>query len=149
MLTVRDDDEQLFQALKSGAQGYLLKNIRSRELVGLLRGAVHGEAAITPALGGRMLEEFRRLAQRDASAPQELPYLTRREQDVLSLVAAGASDTEIAEQLTVSVHTVKSHMRNILSKLHLSHRYEAALYAVREGLIDRPANPGTAHTAEH
>jgi DNA-binding NarL/FixJ family response regulator len=136
MLTVRDEDEKLFEAIRNGAQGYLLKSIRSRDLVALLRGAVHGESAISPALGGRMLEEFRRLAQMEARLPgEEATALTQREQEVLSQVAEGASDQEIAEALSISIHTVKTHMRNILGKLHLSHRHEAALYALREGLI--------------
>jgi DNA-binding NarL/FixJ family response regulator len=143
MLTIRDEDEKLFDAIKSGAQGYLLKSIRSRELVSLLRGAVQGEAAITPALGGRMLEEFRRLAQQEPRlSDEETLSLTQREQDVLSLVAEGSSDKEIAEVLTISIHTVKSHMRNILAKLHLGHRHEAALFAVREGLIAAPKTNG-------
>ena len=136
MLTVRDEDEKLFEAIRNGAQGYLLKSIRSRDLVALLRGAVRGEAAISPGLGGRMLEEFRRLAQMESHFPgEETVALTQREQEVLSQVAEGASDQEIADELSISIHTVKTHMRNILSKLHLSHRHEAALYALREGLI--------------
>lgn len=143
MLTVRDEDEKLFQAIKSGAQGYLLKNIRSRDLISLLRGAMQGHAAITPAFGGRMLEEFRRLSQKAPSLPdEEIISLTAREQEVLGLVARGASDQEIADSLTISIHTVKSHMRNILSKLHLSHRHEAARYALEEGLI-RPSSAAT------
>ncbi len=140
MLTVRDEDEKLFQAIKSGAQGYLLKSIRSWELVNLLRGATQGEAAITPALAGRMLEEFRRLGQRQEQTPpsDETVALTVREQDVLSLVAACATDKEIADELCISVHTVKSHMRNILAKLQLGRRHEAALFAMREGLISPP-----------
>ena len=145
MLTVRDEDDKLFEAIKSGAQGYLLKSIRSRELLSMLRGVVRGEAAITPALGGRMLEEFRRLSHQARRVPEEeVTTLTRREQEVLSLVAQGATDQDIADTLVVSIHTVKSHMRNILSKLHLGHRHEAALYALRQGLIqpptDRPPN---------
>jgi DNA-binding NarL/FixJ family response regulator len=136
MLTVRDEDEKLFEAVKSGAQGYLLKTIRSQDLLALLRGAVRGEAAITPALGGRMLEEFRRLSQGASQLPDyEAVVLTQRERDVLGLVAEGAPDKEIAEALCVSIHTVKSHMRNILAKLQLSRRHEAALFALREGLI--------------
>jgi DNA-binding NarL/FixJ family response regulator len=142
MLTIRDEDEKLFEAIKSGARGFLLKSIRSRELVSLLRGAVQGEAAITPALGGRMLEEFRRLAQGGGRTQpgEDSTVLTRRELDVLSLVAQGATDKEVADELSVSVHTVKSHMRNILSKLHMSHRREAAVYALREGLISPKQN---------
>ncbi len=139
MLTVSDDDEQLFEAIKSGAQGYLLKSIRSRDLINMLRGAVRGEAAISPTLGGRMLDEFRRLAQKPArQSGEDVAVLTGREQEVLGLVAGGATDMEIAEALCLSVHTVKSHMRNILAKLHLSHRHEAAQFALREGLIPPP-----------
>ncbi|NLF12987.1 MAG: response regulator transcription factor [Anaerolineaceae bacterium] len=139
MLTVSDDDEQLFEAIKSGAQGYLLKSIRSRDLINMLRGAVRGEAAISPTLGGRMLDEFRRLAQQPArQSGEDVAVLTGREQEVLGLVAGGATDMEIAEALCLSVHTVKSHMRNILAKLHLSHRHEAAQFALREGLIPPP-----------
>ena len=105
----------------------------------MLRGVVRGEAAITPALGGRMLEEFRRLSHQARRVPEEeVTTLTRREQEVLSLVAQGATDQDIADTLVVSIHTVKSHMRNILSKLHLSQRHQAALYALREGLIPLP-----------
>jgi len=89
-----------------------------------------------------MLEEFRRLSRQDHRGLDEgeAIVLTQREQDVLSQVAEGASDKEIADTLSLSVHTVKTHMRNILAKLHLSQRYEAALYAVREGLIPPPKN---------
>lgn len=136
ILTVRDEDEKLFEAIQCGAQGYLLKSIRSQELVSMIRGAVHGEAAITPVLGGRMLEEFRRLGRQPVTIiPEQEMTLTGREKEVLSLVAQGASDQEIAEELVISVHTVKSHMRNILAKLQLGHRHEAAQYALREGLI--------------
>lgn len=141
MLTMRDEDEKLFAALKNGAQGYLLKSIRSWDMVDLLRGAMKGNAAITQALAGRMLEEFRRLSEVAPSGAKGVDTaLTRREQDVLSLVADGATDKQIADSLTLSIHTVKSHMRNILAKLHLSHRHEAALYAVREGLIAPPGD---------
>jgi NarL family two-component system response regulator LiaR len=102
----------------------------------MLRRAVSGDAAISPALGGRMLEEFRRLARHEFRTPdEETTALTQREQEVLSLVAEGATDKEIADSLNISIHTVKSHMRNILAKLHMGHRHEAALYALREGLI--------------
>jgi DNA-binding NarL/FixJ family response regulator len=138
MLSVQADDEKLFEAIKNGAQGYLLKSIRSRELLSMLRAAGRGEAAITPALGGRMLEEFRRLSQRPPRIPEEeITALTQREQEVLGLVAQGATDQEIAQSLTISIHTVKSHMRNILAKLQLGHRHQAAQFALREGLISK------------
>ena len=136
MLTVRDEEEKLFEAIKNGSQGYLLKNMRSQEILALLRGAVQGEAAITPALAGRMLEEFRRLSREAPWAPEEEDVaLTRRELEVLGLVAEGAADKEIAEALCISLHTVKSHIRNILAKLHMSGRSEAARYARHKGLV--------------
>jgi DNA-binding NarL/FixJ family response regulator len=148
MLTVRDEDEKLFEAIKSGAQGYLLKNIRSRQLINMVRNAMQGQAVITPALSGRMLEEFRRLSRRAPRPPDEpVTALTPREQEVLALVAEGASDQEIANRLTISIHTVKSHMRNILAKLHLGHRHEAARFALQEGLIQPAPNSGAPNHA--
>lgn len=136
ILTVRDDEEKLFEAIKNGAQGYLLKTIPSREMLGLLRGAVQGEAAITPALAGRMLEEFRRLSRLALpDTDEDAVALTFREQEVLSLVAQGKMDKEVADALQISIHTVKSHMRNILAKLHVGTRREAAQYARHKGLI--------------
>jgi DNA-binding NarL/FixJ family response regulator len=136
MLTVRDEDEKLFEAVCSGAQGYLLKSIRSRGMLAMLRRAVQGEAALTPAMAGRMLEEFRRLSQRAPELSEdEVATLTPREQEVLSLVAEGKADKEIAEALYLSLHTVKSHMRNILAKLHVSSRYEAAQLARDRKLV--------------
>ena len=136
MLTVRDDEEKLFDAIRYGAQGYLLKNIRSRELLEMLRGAVQGEAAISPLLAGRMLEEFRRLSRLEpAESSEELVDLTLREQEVLGLVSEGLSDKEIAAELSISLYTVKSHLRNILSKLQVSSRREAARLAKSKGLL--------------
>lgn len=146
MLTVRDEDDKLFQAICNGAQGYLLKSISSHDMLELLRGALRGEAAITPVLGGRMLEEFRRVSQRASQAPQEdAQPLTLREQKILRLVAAGSSNQEIADTLHLSIHTVKTHMRNILAKLHQECRYEAAFYALRAGLLppEQPESPKT------
>lgn len=145
MLTVRDDEEKLFEAIKYGAQGYLLKSMHSQELIAMLRAALAGEPAITPRLAGRMLEEFRRLStlsrQDDAgqkkppAAPGEVIELSPRELDVLALVARGLSDKEIAHTLSLSVHTVKTHLRNILAKLHVSGRRDAARLAKQTGLI--------------
>lgn len=135
MLTVRDEEEKLFEAIKHGAQGYLLKNIRSQEILTLLRGAVRGEAPITPVLAGRILEEFRRLSRQEPRPLETDETLTSREQEVLTLVAERATDKEIAEALCISLHTVKSHMRNILAKLHVESRHEAASYARHKGLV--------------
>lgn len=143
MLTVRDTDDGLFEAVKNGAQGYLLKSIRSSEMLALLRGAIQGDAAITPALGGRMLEEFRRMSRRSAGIAQDGPEtLTARELEVLTLAAQGASNAEISAELCISIHTVKSHMRNILAKLQMERRHEAASYARKQGLIPSSTEPG-------
>lgn len=142
MLSVSDENENVFEAIRNGAQGYLLKSINSREMLASVRGAVRGEAAITRTLGGRMLAEFRRVSERGVDvAVENLISLTAREQEVLSLVAEGATNKEIAQSLNVSIHTVKSHMRKILAKLHLEKRQEAVLYAKREGLIHSSTNP--------
>ncbi len=136
MLTESDDEANLFEAIKNGAQGYLLKNHRSQEMLGLLRAAAQGEAAVTPAMASLMLEEFRRLSRHVPSMPKdEMVALTRREQEVLSLAAQQMMDKEIAEKLSISVFTVKSHMRNILAKLHTNSRYEAVNYARDQGLV--------------
>lgn len=135
MLTARDEDEKLFEAIKSGAKGYLLKTVRRRQLIEMLRAVQHGEAAITPALAARMMSEFRRLAMFSKSSEIEershetISELTRRQRQVLQLVAQGASDKEIAEQLTISLYTVKAHMRAILNKLQVNNRHEAAQVA--------------------
>jgi len=139
ILTVRDDDERLFEALKNGAQGYLLKDIRSRDMLEMVRRAANGDAALSPSLAGRMLSEFRRLSSQilppiytDADGPVDL---TKRELDVLTIASEGASDKEIAERLCISIHTVKSHIRNILSKLQVNTRREASRLARRKGLL--------------
>ena len=139
MLTVNDESDKLFEAIRNGAQGYLLKSIRREEMLTLLQGAMRGEAAITPSMAGRMLEEFRRLDRQPVFGPEErIPILTEREKEVLVLVASGASNKDVADKLSVSIHTVKSHIRKILDKLHLTSRHEAASFAQREGLIPRP-----------
>lgn len=135
MLTVRSDDDMLFEALKNGAQGYLLKEIRSQELLEMLRGALRGEAAISPTLAGRVLSEFRRLSKGGVVAHEDDNELTEREEQVLSQVSKGATDKEIAATLSISLNTVKTHIRNILAKLHVSTRREAAKVAKSKGLV--------------
>jgi DNA-binding NarL/FixJ family response regulator len=141
MLTVHDDEERLFDTIKSGAVGYVLKNTAAGTLIPMLRGAMRGEAAISGVMAGRILKEFVRLTQQAQSHPPEVKalYLTTREKQVLRQVAAGAADKEIAAELSISLSTVKTHMRNILAKLHASSRHQAALYAVRQGLIRPPS----------
>jgi DNA-binding NarL/FixJ family response regulator len=136
MLTVRDDSETLFEAIKAGAQGYLVKNVRSRELLEQLRGVARGDAAISRRLAARILEEVRGLSE--PFGPEE--DLTARELEVLELVVARLTNLQIAERLVVSEHTVKNHMKSILAKLHLQNRHEAAAYGVARGWLPRPKN---------
>ncbi len=135
MLTVRSDDDMLFEALKNGAQGYLLKEIRSQELLEMLRAALRGEAAISPTLAGKVLSEFRRLSKGGIVANEDDNELTEREQQVLVQASNGATDKEIAAALSISLNTVKTHIRNILAKLHVSTRREAAKVAKSKGLV--------------
>lgn len=135
MLTVRGDDVMLFEALKNGAQGYLLKDIRSQDLLEMLRGAMRGEAALSHDLAGRVLSEFRRLSTGGVSDTEDGSGLSDREQQVLMQAAKGATDKEIAAQLNISLNTVKTHMRNILSKLHVRTRREAAKAAHAKGIL--------------
>lgn len=135
MLTVRGDDDMLFEALKNGAQGYLLKEIRSQALLEMLRGALHGEAAISPNLAGRVLSEFRRLSKGGVQEKEDDSGLTEREQQVLVEASKGATDKEIAAALNISLNTVKTHIRNILSKLHVSTRREATRAAKVKGIL--------------
>lgn len=135
MLTVRGDDDMLFEALKNGAQGYLLKEIRSQALLEMLRGALRGEAAISPNLAGRVLSEFRRLSKGGVHEKEDDSGLTEREQQVLVQASNGATDKEIAVSLNISLNTVKTHMRNILSKLHVSTRREATRAAKAKGIL--------------
>jgi DNA-binding NarL/FixJ family response regulator len=127
-LTVHEDDEMLFAALRAGAQGYLLKNTSLPRLVELLRGVERGEPAFGPAIMGRVVDAFVRAMPAPVPDDQRLD-LTARELEVLRALGNGASNEEIASQLTISEHTVKNHVRNILSKLHLRNRNEAGSYA--------------------
>jgi len=133
MLTISEAEADLFEAIKSGAQGYLLKNIDPDELIEMLKGISRGEAPISRPIAGKILAEFASLAQRGARGPSE--RLTPRETEVLQLVGQGASNKQIACQLVISQNTVKNHLRNILAKLHLENRAQVVAYAHREGLI--------------
>lgn len=136
MVTVSDDDDDLFEAVKSGADGYLLKNMSEEELSRTLDAVAAGEPALSPALAARVVAEFAKPAR--ASDEERAAALTPRESDVLQLVATGATNREIAAALTLTEHTVHFHVKNILAKLHLKNRAQAAVYAVRSGLTDAP-----------
>ncbi len=135
MLTVSDEEEDLYEAVKAGATGYLLKEISIEEVANAIRAVVTGQSLISPSMASKLLSEFNNLAK---VAQQKVlaPRLTDRELQVLKLVAQGLSNREVAEQLFISENTVKNHVRNILEKLHLHSRMEAVVYAVREKLLD-------------
>jgi len=134
ILTVSDDDQDLFTAIKFGADGYLLKNLEPQQLYDYLNGLRRGEAALTGATASKILRELRRPAGEE---PAELHHeLTDREVEILELVVKGLTNKEIADALFISENTVKIHLRNILDKLHLENRIQAAVYAVRVGLVE-------------
>lgn len=138
MLTVSDQDKDLFEAVKSGAHGYLLKNLEPEELFDYLAGISRGEAPISRTMAAKILNEFAAQAGKartpEAAEPGEV--LTPREREVLKLVASGATNREIARALTLTENTVKNHLRNILEKLHLENRTQAAAYALKKGLTE-------------
>jgi DNA-binding NarL/FixJ family response regulator len=136
MLTVADDDHNLFEAIKSGAQGYLLKNLEPYQLFDLLESISRGEAPLSGLIAAKILKEFTEPSQAAPTQPELVEELTPRETDVLQLVASGLTNREIAASLVISENTVKIHLKNILEKLHLQNRIQAAVYAVRQGLCD-------------
>jgi DNA-binding NarL/FixJ family response regulator len=138
MLTVSEDDQDLFEAIKNGAEGYLLKTLNAQELVDNLKGVFRGEAPISRTMARKILAEFASQARRQEQTGMPQSNLTRREIEVLRLVSEGATDKEIAARLSISLRTVKNHNHNILEKLHLQNRVQAAAYALRQGLIQQP-----------
>ncbi|MBI4573994.1 MAG: response regulator transcription factor [candidate division NC10 bacterium] len=137
MLTVSEEDQNLFEAIKSGAQGYLLKKIEPQELFAMLRGVVQGDAPISRAMAAKILGEFAHQARQAAAPPSPAANLSPREKEVLDLVTQGKSNKEIAAALAIAENTVKNHLKNILEKLHLENRVQAATYALREGLVEK------------
>ena len=133
-LTVYDDDEHLFAAIRAGGMGYLLKNVGATELLNRVRGARYGEAALSPALAGRILDEFARLPAAAGSDHAVQAVLTAREIEIVRLLARGASNRDIAAQLVISENTVKNHVQNVLAKLHLHSRRDVPGYARTHGL---------------
>jgi two-component system nitrate/nitrite response regulator NarL len=138
MLTVSEQDKDLFEAVKNGAHGYLLKNLEPEELFDYLAGISRGEAPISRTMATRILSEFASQAAKSRTAEPTEPsdVLTPREREVLKLVAAGSTNKEIASALTLTENTVKNHLRNILEKLHLENRTQAAAYALKRGMDD-------------
>jgi two-component system, NarL family, response regulator LiaR len=136
VLTSFAEDDKVFPAIKAGASGYLLKDASPHELLQGIRDVHRGEASMHPAIARRLMQEI----QRPSELPPTPEPLSTREAEILALVARGLSNQEIADRLTISEKTVRSHVSSILSKLHLANRTQAALYALREGIatLDTP-----------
>jgi len=138
MLTVSDDEQHLFEAIKSGAEGYLLKNLREEDFAELIRRMEKGEPVMSPGLAKRILQEFAHLSEGKDQAEAETG-MTQREQEVLEQVAKGAPNKEIAAALLITENTVNYHMKNILSKLHLKNRSQVVVWALEHGFAHRVA----------
>jgi len=139
MLTISDEEEDLFEAIRAGASGYLLKDLPLDEVAETVRAVHGGQSLINPSMAGKLLIEFATLAKRDAEERVQqvpAPRLTEREMQVLKLVARGMNNRDIAKELFISENTVKNHVRNILEKLQIHSRMEAVMVAVREKLIE-------------
>jgi two-component system NarL family response regulator len=134
MLTNSDEDSDLYEAVKAGAAGYLLKEISIDELASAVRAVHGGQSLITPSMATKLMAEFAAMARRGSDS--RLPRLTPRELDVLRGIARGMTNREIAKSLFISENTVRSHVQNILDKLQLKTRMEAAIYAMRVKLVD-------------
>jgi two-component system NarL family response regulator len=137
MLTISDEEADLYDAIKAGAMGYLLKEISIDEVAADIRAVYNGQSLISPSMASKLLSEFASMIKNKDDRPQlPTPRLTDREMEVLRLVAKGLNNRDIAKQLFISENTVKNHIRNILEKLQLHSRMEAVVYAVREKLLE-------------
>jgi len=140
MLTMSDEESDLFEAVRAGANGYVLKDVPGDEIAAGIRAVQGGDSLISPSMASKLLAEFAQMRRRGQQmVADHLPRLTDREGEVLALVARGLGNREIGKELFISENTVKSHVRNILEKLQLHTRMEAAMYAVRQNLINPPA----------
>jgi len=137
MLTISDEEADLYDAIKAGASGYLLKEIPIEEVADAIRSVWAGQSRISPSMASKLLNEFAAISKASGDRSQiPAPRLTDREMEVLRLVAKGMNNRDIAKELYISENTVKNHIRNILEKLHLHSRMEAVVYAVREKLLE-------------
>ena len=137
MLTESEDEEDLYAALRAGATGYLLKEVGIDEIGGAIRAVAAGQALVSPAMTTKLLSEFNALSRR-LEEEHDGRRLTDRELEVLRLIARGMSNKDIGADLVIAENTVRNHVRNILEKLQVRSRVEAAMYAVREKLVDTP-----------
>ncbi len=137
MLTISDEEADLYEAIKAGAKGYLLKDVSIEEVATAIRAVHGGQSLISPSMASKLLSEFATMIKRGDDRQQvPVPRLTDRELEVLKLVARGLNNRDIAKELFISENTVKNHVRNILEKLQLHSRMEAVVYAVREKLLE-------------
>jgi DNA-binding NarL/FixJ family response regulator len=137
MLTISDEEADLYEAVRAGAMGYLLKEISIEEVASAIRAVNGGQSLISPSMASKLLTEFAAMSRRSEERQQlPTPRLTDREMEVLKLVARGLNNRDIAKELFISENTVKNHIRNILEKLQLHSRMEAVVYAVREKLLE-------------
>jgi DNA-binding NarL/FixJ family response regulator len=137
MLTISDEEADLYEAIKAGASGYLLKEISIDEVASAIRAVAGGQSLISPSMASKLLSEFATMIKKTDERHQvPAPRLTERELEVLKLVARGLNNRDIAKELFISENTVKNHIRNILEKLQLHSRMEAVVYAVREKLLE-------------
>ncbi|MEI2811201.1 MAG: response regulator transcription factor [Nocardioides sp.] len=138
MLTASEEEADLYEAVKSGASGYLVKDSSIDEVAQAVRVVADGQSLISPSMAVKLIDEFKQMSR---PQPDSVPglRLTERELEVLRLVAKGLNNREVAKQLFISENTVKNHVRNILEKLQLHSRMEAVMYAVREKLLDIPS----------
>jgi DNA-binding NarL/FixJ family response regulator len=137
MLTISDEEADLYDAIKAGASGYLLKEISIEEVANAIRQVYAGQSMISPSMASKLLTEFATMVKKTDEKPAAAqPRLTEREMEVLRLVAKGRNNRDIAKELFISENTVKNHIRNILEKLHLHSRMQAVVYAVREKLLE-------------
>ncbi|TMJ06335.1 MAG: response regulator transcription factor [Bacillati bacterium ANGP1] len=134
MLTVHADEEFLFEAIKAGAMGYLLKDCTPDELIRAIRVVHSGEGLLAPTMAAKVMREFARTRETKDLAAVHLP-LTQREVEILQHVTTGLANKEIANRLSISERTVKNHLSNIMEKLHVNSRTQAAVYALRRGLV--------------
>lgn len=138
ILTMYPQDEYVFEALKAGAKSYLLKDTRSKKLLEVIRTVYQGQAVIDPEMTARLLNEFRRMAAGQEEKSPPVQTLTDQEQKILSLVANGASNKDIAGKLDLSERTIKNYLTIIFQKLQVNNRTEAAIRAVKDGLVGKP-----------
>jgi len=141
MLTMSEEDVDLFAAVKAGANGYLIKSVEPEQLISSIRLLSKGEPVITHAMASKLLGEFRAIAKKVEQPVKRSPSaLTARETEILQCIAKGQSNKEIGAHLGIAENTVKIHLKNVLRKLHMNSRVQAAIYAHQHGLTEPPSD---------